>query len=326
MQYAIGYFDHDELERPFTYTLEQFRDKIAEVYFPWPTVNTCRTSKWNGYAIDRLTEAITYAASQDIKLDLLFNANCYGGRAISKDLESTIVNAIDDICLRTDQLDCITTTSPAIAHIVKHHYLGLKVRASVNMQLRNESSLPPLFNLFDEFYLPRELNYDFEAIDRWRSILKDKKLYLLANSGCMAWCPGQIFHDNMVSHEEEIARTKNIEAFIPYICWTWYKKNPCSVLQKGTWIRPEDIHNYEELFPMVKLATRINEKPYRVVKAYVNESFHGNILNLMEPDHSTLLGRGMLDNSSFPENWFDLKQRGISNPEELFHSIYLEMK
>lgn len=325
MKYAVGYYAQDELERPFLYGLNKFRDKIVEVYFPWPSMHTCRSMEWNGYAFDNLLESLSFAAENDIRLDLLMNANCYGGSAISKELEQNVVCTVEDILLRVGKLDSVTTTSPAIAHIMKKHFFGIKVRASVNMQLRNEECLQPLIGKFDEFYLPRELNYDFIAIRRWKEILGKHPLYLLANSGCMAWCPGQIFHDNMVAHEDEIARTRNIEGFMPYVCWTWYKSHPENVLKKSTWIRPEDIHFYDHEFSMAKLATRINPKPYRVLKAYCAEHFGGNILNIMEPDHSSVIGKGMLDNTAFPNNFFELKSTGMLNDlEETFSKIFLK--
>lgn len=325
MKFAIGYYDHDELLRPFDYALNEFGNHIQEVYFPWPSMATCRTTAWEGFAFEKLIYALTIAANSGIKLDMLFNANCYGGRAISKELESKVCASVEDELARVGKLHSVTTTSFAVAHIVKKYFPGLKVRASINMQLRDEKCVPPLLELFDEFYLPRELNYDFEAIKRWKEILGNKSLYFLANSGCMAWCAGQIFHDNLVAHEADVSQTRNIDGFMPYICWSWYKNNPSTILQNSTWIRPEDIGAYEPYFDMAKLATRINSRPYRVIKAYINGSFCGNTLNLMEPDHSAILGAGMIDNTAFPDDWLKQKSTGALNCTKIFSNVYLNM-
>ena len=65
-----------------------------------------------------------------------------------------------------------------------------------------------LFDLFDGFYLMREYNYNLLHIAKLRRDLDavGKKLYLLANSGCMSYCPGQTFHDNLVAHEDEVGK------------------------------------------------------------------------------------------------------------------------
>ena len=322
MRYAVGYFDHDERERSFVDTLECFQGHLAEVYFPWPGMGTCRTAPQGPYAFERMTEALSVAKEMGISLDLLINANCYGGRAISKALEKTIVQSVEDVYRRAGGLDVVTTTSLAAAHVVKKHFQSLRVRASINMQLRHERAFEPLLELFDEFYLPREFNHDFEAIDRIKGFLGEKKLFALANSGCMPWCPGQIFHDNLVAHEEEVSQTRNMEGFVPYVCWEYYRKQP-HMLMQGTWIRPEDMARYESRFSMMKLATRINERPFRVIKAYVEGCFRGNLLNLMEPDHSAVLNGAVLDNAAFPKDWEDDRQDSHQWYRELYKQVLL---
>lgn len=288
MKYTIGYYEYDEYERPFGAILETFGEDIGEVYFPWESIATCRTSPKGLEATLRMTEALRLAHQKGIQLDLLCNANCYGGRALSKEFEMRLLGAIDELYGMELPVEVVTTTSPAVAYMVKKHFKGIRVRASVNMRLGEERALRPLLPLFDEFYLQREYNHDFERIVELKTVLEGRPLLLLANSGCMPWCPGQIFHDNLVAHEEEIANSRNIEGFMPYICWSYYREHP-EKLMDGTWIRPEDIKYYEKEFPLIKLATRIHARPFSVVEAYVKRSYSGSILRLLEPDHSSLL-------------------------------------
>ena len=46
-----------------------------------------------------------------------------------------------------------------------------------------------------------------------------KKLYLLANSGCLNDCPSHVFHDNLVAHEMEV----DADDFRPFeaTCWRY---------------------------------------------------------------------------------------------------------
>ena len=81
------------------------------------------------------------------------------------------------------------------------------------------------------------------------------------------------------------------------------KDNWVSFLQ-GSWIRPEDIKNYKEYFPVVKLATRMHSNPRKVIQAYVEEKFSGNLLDLMEPGYGPLFLPYIMDNSRFPDDWF----------------------
>ena len=57
----------------------------------------------------------------------------------------------------------------------------------------------------------------------------------------------------------------------------------------------------------VKLATRQHSMFRLVAEAYVNRSFKGNLLDLLEPGFAPAFGRAgvVLDNASFPSEWAD---------------------
>ena len=206
--------------------------------------------------------------------------------------------------------DAVTTTSLYVADVLKRFVPGAERRASINMRLGTYWQMEKLFDLFDGFYLMREYNYNLLHIAKLRRDLDavGKKLYLLANSGCMSYCPGQTFHDNLVAHEDEVGQAGNPSGFVPYVCWRHYqKKENHADLLKNTWIRPEDLWRYEGLFSCVKLATRKHQRPMRVISAYAHGKYNGNPLELTEPSHSALLLPGTLSNRDFPPDWFDQK-------------------
>jgi len=60
------------------------------------------------------------------------------------------------------------------------------------------------------------------------------------------------------------------------------------------------------LFPVVKLATRQHSHPRMVIGAYVNRSFSGNLLNLLEPGHAAAFLPYIIDNQRFPANWREI--------------------
>ena len=162
--------------------------------------------------------------------------------------------------------------------------------------------------LFDSYYIQREYNRDFQKIEEMKEWADDngKKLYFLVNSGCLNFCSGQVFHDNIVAHESEISEMDNLEGWDPSICWNYYtkKENWVKFLQ-NSWIRPEDIHNYNRYFPMAKLATRAHSNPRKVIEAYCKEKFKGNLIDLLEPGHNPIFFPYIIDNSRFPEDWFE---------------------
>jgi len=156
--------------------------------------------------------------------------------------------------------------------------------------------------------LQREHNRNLAHLGRFKawSDTNGKKIELLANSGCMAFCPGQTFHDNLVAHEMQASQIRHAD-FDPSLCRHVYldPDNWVGILQ-STWIRPEDIHHYEPYCDQIKLATRMHQDPERVIRAYVERSFSGNLLDLLEPGLGPMLGGRGLDNAAFPGDWFSV--------------------
>lgn len=314
MAFAIGYQLAEEDEQSFIDIVKDYRTHISEVYFPWVDIPTGRALLANrrGFvdwsAPATLLSDLREIKKLGIKLDLLLNANCYGKYSLSQYLENKIFSSIDYIQIEVGELDIVTTASPMIAHVIKKHFPNIEVRASVNMRIGTIKGMEYISGLFDSFHLQREFNRDLERIrelSEWADN-NGKKLILLANSGCLNFCSWQTFHDNTVAHEIEIDEIKNIENFDPHGCWNYLKakKNWVSLLQ-GSWIRPEDLHNYNEIFETVKLATRMHSNPRLVVASYTAEKHHGNLLDLFEPGFSLLFAPRIIDNDSFPQDWFE---------------------
>jgi collagenase-like PrtC family protease len=315
MKFSVGYqMAEDGTERAFSDIVEEFKEHISEMYFPWPETATCRASisERRGYvnwrARETLEEELCKVRDLGVKLDLLFNANCHGGDSVSQYLENKITSIIEHLDECGLRPEIVTTTSPAIARIVRKNFSGIEIRASVNMIIGTVKGMAYYGGLFDSFHIQRDYNRDFERIaelKEWADA-NGKKLIMLANSGCMSFCSGQIFHDNLVAHEREIDERKNIDGFNPFLCREVLKKreNWVTILQ-NTWVRPEDLHHYDKWFDTVKLATRMHANPAMVIRAYVSRKFRGNLADLCEPGYSPLIAPYVLDNTAFPDDWFE---------------------
>ena len=189
---------------------------------------------------------------------------------------------------------------------MKNNFEGIDVRASVNMEIGTVEGISYLADSFDSFYVKRELNRDMAALKRLREWCDSngKQMYLLANSGCLNFCSAHNFHDNLVAHEAEIAAMDNGYQFRG-VCWDFLSKeeNFYKWLQRTNFIRPEDISLYEGIVPAVKLATRVNAFPARVLGAYVEKRYRGSVMELLEPDHSGLFFPNYIDNSLIGEEF-----------------------
>ena len=284
MRFAVGY-------QPLPTWIDAIvenRASVAEVYFSFGKTPSGRMAVADE---ERQLEDLGRIADAGIALGLLFNANCYGARALSKAFFAEIGETVDRFAA-DGALKSVTTTSPLVARFVKDNFPGIATRASVNMEIGTVEGMEYLADRFDGYYVKRELNRDraaFAALRRWADA-NGKELFMLANSGCLNNCSSHIFHDNLVAHEAEIAKADNGYAYRG-TCWDYLRRetDKAKILSRWNWVKPEDIHLYDGLVTAAKLATRINANPVRVLESYVSGSHAGNILDLLEPNHSAVL-------------------------------------
>lgn len=285
-------------------------DKIRELYFAWEDFpngrNTLSGNNLNIYeARKKQAEDFKRLRAEGIGLNLLLNGNCYGKYAQSRAFFCKIGDAVDYL-KENFGLSSVTTTSPLIAKFFKQNFPDLEVRASVNMEIGTVEGMDYIAELFDGFYLKREFNRNFEKLTLARNWCdkNGKKLYGLANSGCLNFCSSHIFHDNLVAHENEISEMDNAYQFVGQ-CWDYLKKKEKQKdwLRLTNFIRPEDIKLYENYFDGIKLATRVNSNPGRIIGAYCKESFSGAISELLEPNHSGIFYPAVIENKKIPESF-----------------------
>ena len=298
MKFAVGFPVCDDPDRPFVEVVDEFRDRIGEVYFAWPGEPSGRSAASDDGGFE---ESISAFRDMGVRLDLLFNANCYGREAWSKALGERVARIVDQA-----QPDVVTTASPFIAQTLKSRDPNLELRASVNMRIGTIEAAGYLADIFDSFYLQRDYNRDFDRLRDLKTWCDErgKRLLLLANSGCLRFCSTQTFHDNLVAHEAQVSQTANVACEVlacrSFLAWP---ENLPALLQ-ATWIRPEDLHHYEPYFPLVKLATRMHARPDFVLRAYAQGTYAGNLTDLLEPGHAHVLAGRTIDNARFPDDWF----------------------
>ncbi len=311
MKYAVGYQNTYAWE-PFTDVAADYKDHISEVFFPWPASPSGRPPVMpdEGSTVQDLEENLLSDLKKlkemGIRPDLLLNANCYGTEAVSHGFEQRICEVIDTLGNAGCMPEVVTTTSFFAAHVVKKHFPQIDVRSSVNMRIGTVQAMEYAADVFDSFYIQRDYQRNLayvQEVSEWCHS-NGKKICMLVNSGCLRFCPAQIFHDNLIAHCHEL--TDSVKDFQPHACWKLYRggAHPADIL-KSTWIRPEDVHHYEPYVDVFKLATRQHSHPRSVISAYVNEKWEGNLLELLEPGFSSAFSPYVFDNTKFPPDFFE---------------------
>ncbi|MCI5779280.1 MAG: hypothetical protein MR051_05640 [Lentisphaeria bacterium] len=312
MKFHFGYQNH----RRFLDCLLARREQVAELYFAWENFTTGRGLASGGAEQRQLETDLRRFANAGIDLCLLLNGNCYGRRTLARSFFQRLGDTVDR--LRTEYgLAAATTASPLIARFLRANFPQLELRASVNMEIGTPEAVEYVAELFDSFYLKREYNYDPERMARMRDLChaRGKKLFLLANSGCLNFCSARTFHDNLVAHQHETAEMDNAFEFHG-VCTMFLKAGDHRdhLLFHSNFIRPEDIPRYEPFCDGMKLATRTNFNPAAVAAAYLAGHWHGNLLDLTEPAHSELFHPRILANAAIPADYAATRWR-LTDPE-----------
>ena len=326
MKFSVGYqYPDDDYGERFPEILQDYSETVGELFFAPGNEPGARSpaAEASGLAEETaweiLLEDLIETKKMGIKLNLLFNANCLGAGCVSKSLQQRVLN-ITEKFLETTSLDSVTTASWFIAGVLKQHFPQLEIRSSVNMKLGTIEALQYASEKFDGFCIQRDINYHFEKlqqISQWAQA-NGKKLCLLANSGCLRNCAVQTFHDNLVAHLSELRREECCMDQDPVFCRRFYadKSHHLEYLSHSTLIRPEDIHHYEAIVPLMKLATRTHSNPRLVLEAYSSRKFTGNFFDLTEPGHGIFFRGKILDNSKITSDYWQVKSQCLENCSE----------
>ena len=305
MKFSVGYqlrADNSVVE-----AVRENASEISEIYFSFEDLpngrNTLGAFNVNMYdARKKQSDDLFEIAKSGVDFNLLLNGNCYGKHTQSRSFFCKIGDTLEYL-QDVYPLKCVTTTSPLIARFIKENFDDIEVRASVNMGIEPYFGMDYISEYFDSFYLKREYNRNIEKLEQAKKWCDNngKKLYGLANSGCLNFCSTHTFHDNLVSHEQEISEMDNAYNFEGQ-CFIYLKDEE----KRKNWfkitnfIRPEDIGLYEDYFAGLKLATRMNSNPKRIINAYIKGSYSGAISDLLEPNHSGLFYPNVVENKNIP--------------------------
>ena len=309
LKFSVGY--PCAAPQSFFNTVAPYMNHIGELYFAWDGFANGRATFDNDprYDAKKLETELYRFSEQGVRLNLLLNGNCYGGEAISRTLADRVRYTVGDLYERFG-LHTVTTASPFVAHTVKKYFPEIDVRASANMWIDGVGGMEQCADLFDSFYLKRDYNYCVDEIGTQHSWCRKhgKRLYLLANSGCIPNCTFHTFHDNFVSHSNEVYTSPQDRTFEPYVCRRrMTKPENRHLLLSGNVVRPEDVTRYEDLVDGIKLATRIHPLSALVIGAYARGRWDGDLCALTEPGFGDLLAPYILDNTSVPADYWEHK-------------------
>ena len=313
-KFAFGYYFGKRAGVSFRDLAEKYAPFLQEVYFPWPGLLSAREINGDPTPLRKqVIDDMRFCRSKGMRLDLLINATCYGDKALTAEQREDYYANLKTLDKEGILPEIITTTSPFIAHITKRFNASIDRRASVNMRLNSTLAMEYVSEEFDSFYLCRDLQRDLPTVKMFAEWGKrnGKKICMLANSGCLRYCPWQTFHETMLAHDFRHVFSESKELDIATtLCVGLIQSKQYEEILRGSWIRPEDLHKYDPYVSVYKLSTREADRPDLILKAYTAGEFDGDLIQLLDPNYSYFLRPYIFDNKAFPKEWSEGKIAG----------------
>ena len=229
-------------------------------------------------------EHIRQAHRLGLKFNYLINTSCLGNREYTRDFHRAMLRYIEWVA--EQKPDLVTVTLPFIAQIIKRQFPRLKISVSkyANVDSLEKAKFWEELGA-DEITIPDDsLSRDFKMLRLMKENLRCD-LQIFANLACLRGCPFAHHHANLASHGSQ----RHEEAGGVYLeyclanCKNIRVQRPVEIIKSG-WIRPEDLHHYEEIginkFKLVDRSLTARGLLKRV-KAYSQRKYPGNLADII---------------------------------------------
>ena len=308
---SIGYHagNYDGLDCSWSRGVSSYRGFVSEIFFPLPgMVSGVRQSDFaNRDNASRFYRDLSRLRAMDVDGVLLLDASCYGGDVVTEPFFRLIERGVQTV-KESIHLKAVVTMTPPLAEFLKKAFPKLEIRASVNERIGLVNQMEYAGRCYDGFYLRSDLSRDIRLVEKARKWCEahEKSLHLVANSGCLYECPFLLEHLNTMGHQAEIAVGGSAWSGRAMQCREALVEaaNRVQILQGG-WIRPEDLGRMEGFFDTIALLSNDIPQALKVLKAYTEGRWDGDLLELLEPCHAGLAGLPPLKNNAFPTDWFE---------------------
>jgi len=243
----------------------------------------------------RLEQHIQEAHNNNLEFNYLLNAACLGNREFTPYGQRKIRELLD--WLEGIKVDSVTVTIPYLVKLIKKRYPRLKVYASLMAHISSLGTAKYWEDLGVELITLDSpiINRDFQALKKIRQHIKCK-LQLTANNSCLCFCPFYVYHPLFNAHASQPS------AFSGGFCIDWcilickyIKLNDPVNFIRSDWIRPEDVHYYEDVgIDSLKIVerTRLTEPLALAVDAYTKRAYQGNLADLIPAYQENTFLRG----------------------------------
>lgn len=225
-----------------------------------------------------LEKYVEFSKKNGIEFNYTLNAACFGNYEFSDEGIKEIKGLLRD--LQNMGANNLTLTTPAIIELVKNIAPDMNIKVSAIAQVDSVKKMKHYIDIgVERIVVEPSVTKNFTILKNMAEQGADK-LEVIVNDKCMRDCPYKIFHYNQTAHDN----SKRGESYYFMSCGVKKSCNPQSYLNQN-WLRPEDLHLYENMgiqnFKVEGREFVLEGDIVRLLKTYINESFDGNLLDLL---------------------------------------------
>lgn len=277
-------------------------NKVDEVYLPCPQEYFGSGRIVSKITLEDIIKVTKFCHENGIRVNVAFNSACEGLEEYRVEFVSRLIKVIKDLH-QNYGVDGIIIANPLLIRTIKKTLPTVEVITSAFSDIDCLQRAVFFEKLGADTLTLNSLNRDLETLKEIKETVS-ARLRLMVNEGCLWKCPFRTFHNNFISHASR--GLPDID-FCSEACIKLRKTYPFLVLTTD-WILPQWLKYYKDVTKNFKIVGRTmpNEWIMTRVKDYLNESFSGNLLNLMESGLPQFLQRYnyYVDVSHFDENFF----------------------
>ena len=233
-------------------------------------------------------EYIEQAHSAGLRFDYLLNAPSMSNMEWDENTHRELLEHLEWISKL--RVESVTITIPYLLELVKRQFPHLKVRVSTIAHVDSVARAKSFESLgADSITLDISINRDFQLLKAIKNAV-NCELNILANNLCLYQCPYEYYHHDSLGHASQSYNPLN-GCYVDYCVVRCTLDRLCDISQniKCRWVRPEDIHAYEEIgIDVFKISGRSmsTERILNAATAYSLRHHQGNlydILNVLTP-------------------------------------------
>lgn len=226
---------------------------------------------------------IELAHSAGLKFNYLLNAPCLNNMEWQEGTHRELVQHLE--WLSNAKVDGVTVAIPYLLELIKTQFPHLRVEVSTIAHVNSVARAKFFESLgADSIMLDSNINRDFKLLRAIRSAV-DCELGVLTNTSCLYQCPYEYYHNNTLGHASQNYNPLN-GFYMDYCVLHCVLSSISDTSQfiKARWIRPEDIHIYQEMgIDFFKIGGRAMPTKWIINAAMAYSSLHyqGNLYDIL---------------------------------------------